>query len=259
MPKSNAELERDLLKGITVETHEIIVTTVAGRYAYVIPVGSWFLDRAADTSLDIDTGGGAGWIPQAYGPDYGHLRRYSPPASVADLCIGWELAGSPPAGWLMRFRWKYWRLRDSPQMVTPVRLIAGAGTEPDYSVGWFQNTAGNEPDAVQVALPVVDGLGLEFWRRTLRTGGLRGVTLKRSGRRYVPYQRLPPNQFTVHKTEFSPCTDTTRRYYKVCYYDPTTGARSFLSDTVITAGSNRDDRLRTVGSARVAGSVWVTT
>jgi hypothetical protein len=78
VPKSNAQLEEDRRRGLVIEQHEIIVPTVAGRYTYTIPVGSWFLDRAEDTQLDIDTGSGAGWIPQAYGPDYSHLRRSIP-------------------------------------------------------------------------------------------------------------------------------------------------------------------------------------
>lgn len=258
MSLSNVELEVLFHRGITVEEHEIIVSTVVGRHSYVIPVGNWFIDRASDTSLDIDTGGG--WIPQAYGADYSHLRRYSPPASVADLCIGWSLAGPPPAGWSMRFRWKQWNFRDAPKVVAPVRLVAGAGSDPDYSKTWHQNMAGDEPDAVQVS--ELDGFGLEFWRRTLRTGGLRGLTLKRSGRRYVPYQRFPAGQFIVHKTEFSPCTSASRHYYRVCYYDPATGARSPLSREVVTVNNFRDDRLRTIiggGVVRVSGSVWVTT
>ena len=160
---------------IYVEQHELITPTQLGRYAYTIPVGGWFQDRASDTSLDINVGGGI-WVPQAYGPDYGHLRRSTPPASVADLCIGWTLAGPPPGGWIMRFRWKVWRMRDKPEMVVPVRLVGGAGTAVDYSIQWYMDNAAACTDAVQVE-PPVDGVQIEFWKRIRRTGGLRDVVV----------------------------------------------------------------------------------
>lgn len=253
MPLPNDQLERLFHAGITVLRREIVLPTVAGRYAYTIPVGNWFNDRPRDTSLDIDTG--SGWIPQAYGADYSHLGRYTAPATVADTCIGWELAGPPPAGWRMRFRWNEWVYKTSSSVLIPVRLAAPGDSEPDYSVKWFQAIPGSEPNAIQV--PAVPGFCAEFWRKTSRTGGLRGIELRRSGKRYVPYWRGTADQFVVHRSVFSSCTTTRRQFYRVCYYDPITGARSPLSSQIAVASGFREDRLRTFGTAHVGDAVWV--
>lgn len=252
MVLSNIELEALFHRGIRVVRHEVVAPTVPGRISYTIPLGGWFIDRPADTSLEIDSG--SGWVPQAYGADYGHLRRYSPPPTVADLCIGWTLSG-PPGAWLMRFRWNEWVYQSAPQVVTPVRLIGGPGTDIDYSVIWYQPTDYVCPDAVWV--PPMDGFGLEFWRRTNRTGGLRGSSLTRSGKRYVPYIRFAPGKWIVHNMEFRPGSSVRIWKFKVCYYDPVTGARSPLSNATITANQGSPEMLRTVGVSRGPGSVWV--
>lgn len=241
---------RSMLCTPSVAHREVILPTVAGHRRYHVPVGSWFMEGSA-TILEIDRG--SGWVEQAYGADYSHLQRYTPPPTVADLCVGWELAGVPPAGWTMRFRWEERRMGFPVETVAPVRV--GVGGEVDYSVVWYQWDASRMPNAVQV--PGFPGFCLEFWRQTSRTGGLRGSSLQRSGKRWVPYYRHPAGGSLVRMGEFAAGGTQKIREYRVRYYDPSTGARGPLSADIIAVGGNRENRVRTVGTIHAANAVWL--
>lgn len=232
--------------------HEMIIPSVAGRNNYTIPVGNWFLDAVGDTALDIDQG--SGFIPQAYGPDYAHLLRVTPPPTVADAAIGFSIVGGAvSAGWALRFRWfERTLLANQPSIAAKVLQ------PPSYTVEWLQNGpfAANTPNGVRV--PEYPNVQVEFWRQTWRNGGVRGGAgvLRREGKRYLPYFRGALNQFTFAKAEFSSAQGLKRNHYRVCYYDPTNGARSALSNDVIVVCGPQNDRVNG-RMARWARSVWI--
>jgi hypothetical protein len=232
--------------------HEMIVPSVAGKSNYTIPVGNWCLAAPGQTFLDINTG--TGWIEQGLGPDYGHLLRVTPPPTVADAAIGFSLNGSPPAGWLLRFRWF-----ERTLLVNQPSIAAKVLQPPNYTVEWLQNGpfAANAPNGVRV--PEYPNVQVEFWRQSWRNGGVRGNsgTLRREGKRYLPYFRGALNQFTFAKSEFCYAQGLKRNHYRVCYYDPTNGARSALSnDIIVVCSTQQDDRVNGRVARRV-GSLWI--
>lgn len=230
----------------TVE-HMMIVPSVAGKNSYAIPAGNLFLNSAGETQLDLDQG--AGFIPQAYGADYGHLLRSAPgtPASVVDAAIGFSLNNAVSAGWTFRFRWKERRILVEPPSIAKVLSSL------DYNLYWLPNSA-NAPDGVLV--PSLNGMQVEFWRETRRNGGRRGsadpTKIQRLGRRYLPYFRGATDVFLFNRAAFAVATGP-RRKYRVCYYDPTTGARSALSNDIILVNNNQQaDRVNgKIGRAHV--------
>jgi hypothetical protein len=211
-----------------------------------------FLDAVGETTLEIDQGNG--FIVQAFGADYAHFRRNGSgtPATVADAAIGFSLVGGAvAAGWTMRFRWKERKLITGPPTVAKVLSSL------DYSLSWQPNTV-NATDAIQV--PPINGMQIEFWRESRLNGGKRGTAdptkIKREGRRYLPYFRGATNVFLFNRGAFA-VTTSTRFKYRVCYYNPNTGARSALSNEIILAcGNVQDDRVngRTV---RTKNSLWL--
>lgn len=230
--------------------HSVILPTVVGHRRYHIPIGSWFVE-GSPTTLEINKG--SGWIEQSYSVDYSHLQRYTPPPTVADLCLGWELTSPPPAGWLMRFGWEERRMGLAVETVIPI--LVDASGEPDYSVLWYQPISGVAPNAVQV--PEIPGLGVEFWRQTSRTGGLRGDVLRRSGKRWVPYYRHTVGDFVARYEEFAWGGTQKMRQYRVRYYDPITGARGPLSADIFAVGGMFENRVRTDGVIHAPYAVWM--
>lgn len=230
--------------------HEMIVPSVAGRNNYTIPVGNWFLNAIGETTLDIDSG--AGYIPQAYGPDYAHLLRVTPPPTVADAAIGFSIVGGAvPAGWTLRFRWHERTLLVQPSVVAKVIQ------PPNYAAPWNSSSAVDFPNGVRI--PEYPDVQVEFWRQTWRNGGQRGNmgVLRRDGKRYLPYFRGVLNQFAFRSSEFRPTQPMKRNHFRVCYYDPATGARSALSnDIIVVCNDQQADRVNG-RFARTRGSVWI--
>lgn len=230
--------------------HEMVIPSVAGRNNYTIPVGNWFLDAPGDTTLDIDQG--SGFIPQDYGPDYAHLLRVTPPPTVANAAIGFSIVGGAvSAGWTLRFRWHERTLLVKPSAVAKVRVPAS------YTVPWNSSSAVDFPNGIRV--PEYPNVQVEFWRQTWRNGGQRGNTgtLRREGKRYLPYFRGALNQFTFAKTEFRTAQPLKRNHFRVCYYEPVTGARSALSsDIIVVCNDQQDDRVNG-RYARQKGSIWI--
>jgi len=239
---------------------EVIIPSVAGKNRYTIPVGNYFLDKAGETALDLDQG--AGFISQQYGPDYSHLRRgfgnpaFGVPATVADAAIGFDFAHPVSAGWTFRFRWYERRILISPMPIGKVKYVAGV---PDYTTPWIPTSIANAPNGVVV--PKLTGYAVEFWRESFKNGGKRGTlgVLRRDGRRYVPYFRGAVDVFTFPRTTFAPLSvfKFKRKKYKVCYYNPLTGARSSLSEDTIQIAPTNEDRTISIGTMHVGKSVWI--
>jgi hypothetical protein len=227
----------------------IVLDSVANKNNYWIPVGDWFLDAAGTTTLEIDSG--AGYVPQAFGADYSHLRRVTPPATVADAALGFTLAGGPvPAGWKLLFRWTDGRILVEPNSIAKVLVPA------NYAVPWSADGA-NPPNGVLV--PELPGTQIEFWRETRRDGGLRGNNgvLRREGRRYLPFYRGAVDVFRFSVADFATSAREHRNHYRVCYYDPSTGARSLLSrDVIVVCSLAQADRVNG-RTQRAVGSVWI--
>lgn len=234
--------------------HEMILPTLLGKNNYRIPVGSYF---ASGTPISLEIDQGAGYIPQDLGPDYSELGRVTPPPTVADLKLGYSLAGGPiAAGWSMRFRWVERQLRMNVGPLAKVKLVGGV---PDYANPWNQSSTPDHPNGVRI--PEMAGMQVEFWRYARKNGGKRGGfgVLHRDGRRFVPYFRGPVNQFLFTVDDFRP-TSHSLRYakFRVCYVDPVTQARSPLStDEIIVCARGRDDRTNMGAALRAANSVWI--
>lgn len=230
--------------------HEMIVSSVPGRNNYTIPVGNWFWNAVGETTLDINTG--TGWIAQAYGADYAHLQRVTPPPTVADAAIGFTLVGGVvPTGWLLRFRWFERTLLVKPSAVAKVRVPT------TYTAPWNSSSGVDFPNGVRV--PEFPNVQVEFWRQTWRNGGQRGNmgVLRRDGKRYLPYFRGALNQFTFALSEFRSKQPLKRNHFRVCYYDPATGARSALCpDVIVVCNDQQADRVNG-RFARTRGSVWI--
>jgi hypothetical protein len=230
----------------------VVVASIAGKNNYTIPIGNMFFDQAGETTLETDSG--AGFVPQIYGLDYTHFRRSAAsgtPPTVADAAIGFSVVGAVPAGWTFRFRWFERRLITSPIS------LAKINTSGDYTVPWTANSV-NAPNGILV--PAYPGAQIEFWRQTWKNGGLRGTStvLFRQGKRYLPYFRGATDVVSFPISAFCPTERTKRNHFRVCYYDPITGARSALSTDIIVVCSTTDPGDGVNGRIqRLKGSVWI--
>lgn len=233
----------------------VMLDSVAGQNNYRIPVGDWVLDAPGQTTLQIDQG--TGFIDQAFGADYGLLRRVTPPATVADAAIGFSLVGGIiAAGWKLYFTWTDRRILTEAPSIAKVLIQAGPPAPSIYTVAWESNGP-DAPDGVLV--PELPGMQVEFWRQSFNDGGIRGATgaLRREGRRYLPYYRGAVDLFRFAISDFSPLQTRKRNRFRVCYYDLANGARSLLSRDVIVVCGQQPDHVNGRGSVRSARSVWI--
>lgn len=250
----------------TTTTRTMSLQTRAGEPNYRIPVGLWFKANPPGTETTTLTING---IPQSLGPDYGYLGRYSSPPTVSDSVFGFQIAGSPPAGWNMVFTWQEGFVNVSPPTVALQRLInLDSGWEPDFSTAgnaWSPTSLTLAPNGVMVPPPPAPYV-VEFWRETIKRGGLfltpLGHYVWRHGKRYVPYFRGPSvlsaYPTTFHMSEFSSGRARPWQKFRVCYYNPLTGARSALSsETIIVVGTTTPDRVGNLGVTHIAGSVMI--
>lgn len=229
-------------------SHELIVNAVAGKNNYAIPVGNFVWDAPGQSALDVDTG--SGFVPVAFPTGYTHLRRTSAgtPPTVNDAAIGFSYVGAVAAGWQFRFRWNEDVIPVSPIALSKVQAAA------NFAVPWNSNSV-NAPDGVTI--PAYPRAQCEFWRLTSHAGGRRGTDLVRLGRRYLPYFRGPLTRFTFAISDFAPTQASKRQRFKICYYDPETGARSALSgDTIVVCGVQADG-VNGRRPVRTARSLWI--
>jgi len=238
--------------------HQMTVPSVAGQQGYIIPVGDWFTNEPSECVLERDSGGG--FVTLTYGLDFKGFIRSGSPAAVLDLVIGFYLVAAPPAGQTFRFTWYERVLFKTPIPVAKAKLT-GSPPVPDMTVKWSQNTS-NAPNGITV--PELTGYVVEFWRRNAKSGGLHVNALgsrQRRGPRYVPYYRGSVGLFNFTADTFSPANvGSKRQKFRVCYYNPTTFARSFLSEDVIVVNSQAKADFNTShGAAQVrqARSVWI--
>jgi len=215
--------------------HQMTVPSVAGQQGYLIPVGDWFTNAASECKLEVDMGGG--FVTRVFGVDFSGFLRSGAPATVTDLVIGFYwIAGAVPNGWTFRFTW-YERVLFKTPMGVAKALLVGSPPVPDMSVKWKQNSS-NAPNGVTV--PELTGYVVEFWRKTLKSGGLHINALgsvQRRGPRYVPYYRGPASQFNFTVGDFSTSEASKRQHFRVCYYNTVTFARSYLSPDMIVVNS----------------------
>lgn len=233
--------------------HEVKITSILNHNKYTIPVGNWY-QSGTPISLEIDSGGG--YVPKVLGVDYFELGRYTSPATVADMKIGFELAAGPvPAGNLMKFKWVS---RTLPYPVPPLAKVNLAAGVPDYSIVWNPPTT-QYPNGITI--PEYPNVSVEFWRQTRLQGGKRGRNgvLYRAGRRFVPYFRGIQDKFTFTLQDFLSDSHTMKKTkFRVCYVDVATGARSELSSDIIqVCERRRDDRINNYGVVRYQDSVWI--
>ena len=228
----------------TATTRTVTYTTVGGEHVFKIPLGSYFKDAQGETTLSIN--GNRLYYPM----EYQHIHRNfnnGGPTSTTDTCIGFVLDGGPAsAGWTVTFTWIERRLLvEPPSLALVTTALSGGVWVPDYSVKWIHSNAATSPNAVQVALPP-PGYVAEFWRLTPKVGGerirvLTAENLKSDGQRYLPYVRGPAvstaNEGLFLQAMFDPRSlGSTWKKFRVCYYHPTTGARSALSpETIVSA------------------------
>lgn len=238
--------------------HESIQPSVAGQLTYWIPVGCYYRTDPSDVQVDINTG--SGWIPQAFGADFGYKQRNTAPATVADLAIGIMLTNPPPANWQIRIRWRERRILIEPPPIAKVRLT-GVGGSPDYSVMWNSNGP-TPPNAVTI--PERTGFQAEFWRLSRRNGGfwpsLNPAGHRRMGRRYIPYFRGAVDLWTFHMDQLRSLVGVpySRLHYRVCYVNPTTGARSALSPDILVSNVKRDENCGNKPyTFRKSPSMWI--
>lgn len=230
--------------------HELVVASVAGKNNYVTPIGDYVWDQAGQSTLEVDTG--SGFTPVVFGSGYTHFLRSSTgtPASVNDAAIGFSFIGSVAAGWTFRFRWRETVIQAEPIAIAKVKLPI------DYTIVWNSNST-DAPNGVMV--PAMTGLQCEFWRQTNKPGGKRGASpvLIRDGRRYIPFYRGATGVFAHPITDFSVGNSTKRQRFKICYYNPLTGARSRLSADTVVVCSGKDDAVNGRIPVRTARSVWI--
>ena len=209
-----------------------IFTTVAGQTKFGLPFGFYFKDVAGETSVEMDQGGG--YIPLQYGPDYMHLHRQTAVVpTVGDAAFGITgLGGTVPGGQLLKLTWKDRRLLCSPPVVCAI--LFGSGPLPI----WKQMHVTNHPNGIHVGLPD-PAWAVEIWRFNPKPGGQGSdVQYHHDGRRWIPYWRgaAGVEEFQSDVT-FAGVLPSKRKMFRVCYYNPATGARSALSDDIVVVGS----------------------
>lgn len=252
----------------TLITRSMSFNTVVGESYYRLPVGNWFRAAAGVTTLFING------IEMFFGADYIFITRHSQPTTVSDCAFGFQLMGQPASIMPMVFTWVEGVSFLQPPSIALQRLIDnGSGYEPNFTVGeaWLSSSATQTANGVEIAEPPAPYV-VEFWRETRNRGGLFNTPLGgkryRHGRRYMPYFRGPSNlslnrATTFHYSEFSALVARPWQKFRVCYYNPTTGARSPLSsETLIVCpnGGSMGERIPGVpapGIAHQPGAVWI--
>ena len=251
------DVNADFLE-LTVD-REITLATILGRKDYYVAIGEHFLDGPHETSLVY---GGASHAPGD--GFYSHIHRsLGSWMNVQNACIGLALATLPAAAGIpLVLRWKQRIVQQPPPSIIPVRCVQVNGVwTPDYTIAkWNASKTTTAPNAVQVtSLP---GYVAEFWRLSKKIGGSRSAgSMHGAGMRYLPVFRGPAtgtsDGWLFTRKQFDGCADTNPwRRYRVCYYNPATGARGPLSaETIVSAGDHHPDQHNGKGPVRYG--LWI--
>jgi len=233
----------------TEEELSVELPGVQGSAGYYLPIGHFFLDAPGMIAIDVDLG--AGFVP--FTGAFTVIHRgdgnlsFAPPVSVHDAATGVRLdAGGATT---VRLRWIERRLAYHIPSISKVRLVQqGPDWVLDSSIVWKKETKNGPVIAATNGLQLAtlpNGYQWEFWRRTLREGGLRpgaNITHMRDGRRFVPYERFSTpatGNLLLHISQFSHYYQG-RFQFKLAVYDPFTGARGPLSDLTVVVNRVRD-------------------
>ena len=231
---------------------EVSMTTVASQSIYYVPVGEYFYGLPTETEIVING------VTRNYGY-YSYVgRSIAPWMNVGDIKIGIKLPGAPAAGLPLIIRWKQRRILMAVETMLLVHCTFTGGLwRPDYTIPkWMAQDPLLAPNAIQVPPPPSPYV-VEWWRLARHKGGDhtgRGSGY-RAGIRYLPVYRGPApsteNTSLFLRTQFDVGSDRRQwRHFKTCYYNPTTGARSFLSDEIVISAGGSPDMHNSKGACR---------
>jgi len=248
----------DIAIPYTQRVESIEAVAAAGQNGFFLPWGTYV--RAADIlSVEVD---GVLW-PCAPGNSYVPMERQKsmvwPQPSTADVVRGVWLVpfASFVGGETVRITFVVRDLLIAPPVPSPA--YAPGNVLPPGNAYWSYR-AGNPNWKLpfQVVVAARAGLSVEFWRKSRKPGGTRtpgwvpgGIPQIRFGRHWSPYWRSVAavadgiQAIDPAASGFLQTATPSRRDYRLAYYDPSSGARSDLSDVVLYVG-RRPDNLRTV-------------
>lgn len=246
-----------------VETREVVA--VAGQRAFF---AGWDAYLAAVCILDVTVDG----APAAYAPmsrQTGGTGQAWPQPSTADVARGVYLAAPCAGGEVVAVTYAQRLLGIAPPV--PRVTYAPGGVTPDPGAPnafvRFSYAGPNVPQALVVE--AIAGLQVEVWRRSSHAGSVRqsslgGLNIVRSGRHWSPWWRTPVagasgsvviDPFAEGWVAFT--SAQRRKFYRLAYFDPATGARSALSDlTLFSAWTGAGDRVNGF-LHHPAPSLWV--
>jgi hypothetical protein len=240
-------------------TYEDSQPVVPGRVNYRLPVGHYVGANAADLRA-FHNGN-----ELAFGGDWGFYHSgmnnppWSQPASVSDLASGIFSAGGPYPPGIITLRWVERTIAIRPRTIIPVNFV-GAPLQPRTGLSWRTSQAPvlatdyTSPNGISVPAGPA-GYQLELWRTSKKIGGKSkaGVNSFFShGRRPIPYFRGPqPGVADPFSAVFFQMTGVfpfvtqgatfpfgqifnQKKYYRACYYNPTTRVRSEFAVEQIT-------------------------
>jgi hypothetical protein len=240
----------------------VLFTAKAGQKLFFLPIGEHFLDAPSETELYVDN-----VLHRPGDGFYSHVKRGTAGwMNTTDAMIGIALTTPTAGGEQVVLYWHQRLILLQPASVALVHCTQDGGGiwRPDYSTDmrWRQNDPLVAPNAIQVANPPPDYV-VEWWRLTRVKGGNHGGNGAgyRAGRRYMPVFRGPAvvtdNDSLFLRTQFDgSSTACPWRHFRVCYYNPTTGARGNLSsEVIISAGPDHPDQHNSHGPCRY--NLWV--
>jgi hypothetical protein len=266
-------------------TREFAQPTLLNKNVYLLPMGSYVAADPQDARVFLTVGAVTAELPYSAVPLAG-AWMFSYPGifsgnavrpSVRDVANGViSAAGAFPAGATLTIRWVERLAPFRPRSLTPQYLTrpnALVDFAADPSQPWIAKSATSAPNAIVVP-PGPPGFVPELWRLTRKLGGhTRNTspnTFFTNGRRFVPYFRGPqpevsdPNTFLLNESNAmfptaSPfgTPNNQRLRFRVCYYNPTTRARShFAPEVAFVFKAYAGDR-HSMGTLRVSGIVYV--
>lgn len=249
---------------VTMALQEVTRTiTVSGQQAVFLPWGQYVLAQPGWAFVWLNG------VPLTFGSDWDFQKRQArttgwPYASTADASTGVWLNVGTNAGDTVRVQWRTGRINLPPPSMAPV-YAPGGSLPPSPGVGLKQRWPyTGSPYASAFVAANLEGFQVEVWRMTRKSGrvygtvALPGFAEYRRGRVYVPLYRAP--SVTSGEVIISPGSDfsesSRKGSYRICYYDPATGARTDLSAERLFWSRTRNDFIRTAGLAHQGKAAW---